>query len=212
MRHRLAAALAPAVALFACAAAQGQTFLGANLTNAAENPPTVPTLTNGDPRPASFGTAQLELNSAQTELRMTMTINNIDFTGNQSPDPNDNLQNAHIHAGPLVTPSTNGPVVWGFIGAPFNDTNPQDTVVTPFATGVGGTVVTKWDAPEGNGTTLSAQLTHILNNRAYLNFHTTQFPGGEIRGNIFVIPEPATAGVLLGAGALGLMARRHRVR
>ncbi|HVF49762.1 MAG TPA: TIGR03118 family protein [Pyrinomonadaceae bacterium] len=156
-----------------------------NMTNAQENPPANPTSSGGGPRPASFGTARLQFNDAQTAMTFSATVNNIDFTGSQSPaEANDNLTNAHIHAGPLVTPTTNGPVVWGFIGTPFNDNNPNDAVVTPFTSGVGGSVRGKWDAPEGNSTTLAAQLTHIREGRAYVNFHTTQFPGGEIRGNI----------------------------
>ena len=64
--------------------------------------------------------------------------------------------------------------------------------MTPFATGVGGTFSGKWDAPEGNNTTFAAQLDNILAGHAYINFHTTQFGGGEIRGNIVVVPEPET--------------------
>jgi len=68
---------------------------------------------------------------------------------------------AHIHAGPAVAPGVNGPVVWGFFGTPFNDNNPNDVVNTPFATGVGGTISGKWDAPEGNATTLTAQVANV---------------------------------------------------
>jgi len=89
---------------------------------------------------------------------------------------------AHIHAGPSVAPGVNGPVVWGFFGTPFNDNNPDDHVVTPFGSGAGGTFSNKWDAPEGNGTTLAAQVANIRAGRAYVNFHTAQFTGGEIRG------------------------------
>jgi uncharacterized protein (TIGR03118 family) len=157
-----------------------------NLTNAQENPPTTPTSSNGGgPRPASFGTARLQFNAAQTAMTFTSTVNNIDFTGFQTPgEANDNLTVAHIHAGPAVTPAVNGPVVWGFFGTPFNDNNPNDQVVTPFTSGVGGSVSGKWDAPEGNGTTLAAQLSNLREGRAYVNFHTVQFGGGEIRGNI----------------------------
>ena len=73
-------------------------------------------------------------------------------------------------------------MVWGFFGAPFNDNNPNDQVFFPNP-GVGGTFSGKWDAPEGNGTTLAAQLDNLRNGRAYINFHTRQFTGGEIRGN-----------------------------
>jgi hypothetical protein len=188
-------------------------FLRATLSNSAENPPTVPTLTTGAPRPASFGEATFVLNAARTAMTFTATVFNIDFTGSQTSDINDNLQNAHIHASPTVTPTTNGPVVWGFIGAPFNDNAPNDAVVTPFTGGlVGGTVSGKWDLNEGNNTTLTAQLQNILAGRAYINFHTTQFAGGEIRGNIAVVtPEPSTY-VLLASGlaGLGVLARRRR--
>jgi uncharacterized protein (TIGR03118 family) len=155
-----------------------------SLTNSREVPPVSPTTSLGVRRSASFGTATFSLNPAETALTYTATIDNIDFTGTQTPgDPNDDLTAAHLHAGPGVTPGTNGPVVWGFFGAPFNDTTPPDTVFSPFGSGVGGTISGKWDAPEGNGTTLAAQLSNLKEGRAYINFHTTQFAGGEVRGN-----------------------------
>jgi uncharacterized protein (TIGR03118 family) len=154
-----------------------------SLTNSQEVPPTTPTTTTGAARPASFGTARFQFNDAQTAMTFNATINNIDVTGSQTADTNDNLGNAHIHAGASVAPGVNGPVVWGFFGSPFNDNNPNDQRVTPFTSGVGGTFSGKWDAPEGNGTTLAAQLDNLRNGRAYINFHTTQFTGGEIRGN-----------------------------
>ena len=185
------------------------TFI-AFLTNGNENPPAVPTLVSGAPRPASFGVATFTLSADWSSLTFEAVIHNVDFTGTQSDDTNDNLVAAHIHAGPGVTPTTNGPVVWGFFGMPFNDNNPSDVVLTPFATGVGGTVSGKWDTPEGNNTTLDAQLPDIIAGRAYINFHTVQFGGGEIRGNITVTPEPATV-LLLGGGllTLGIAARRR---
>ena len=154
-----------------------------SLTNSQEVPPTTPTLSGGGARPASSGTARFQFNAAQTAMTFTATINNIDVTGSQTADANDNLLNAHIHAGASVAPGVNGPVVWGFFGAPFNDNNPNDAANTPFSSGVGGTFSGKWDAPEGNGTTLAAQLSNLRQGRAYINFHTTQFTGGEIRGN-----------------------------
>jgi uncharacterized protein (TIGR03118 family) len=155
-----------------------------NLTNSQEVPPTTPTTTTGGARPASFGTAKLQFNAAQTAMTFDVTANNIDFTGSQTADANDDLLNAHIHAGASVAPGVNGPVVWGFFGTPFNDNNPNDQIVTAFSSGVGGSVHGKWDAPEGNATTLAAQLPNIRAGHAYVNFHTTQFPGGELRGNV----------------------------
>jgi hypothetical protein len=199
--------------LLASTSAYGDTIFIALLTNAQENPPTVPTLSGGAPRPTSIGVAEFLLNTAETSLRFTAAVANIDFTGSQTPDVNDNLVAAHIHAGPAVTPTTNGPVVWGFFGTPFNDNNPNDMVITPFTNGlVGGTISGKWDAPEGNGTTLTAQLDNIKAGRAYINFHTTQFTGGEVRGAItgVNVPEPSSLLLVLTgtAGLLGVYRRR----
>ncbi|MGH9932528.1 MAG: TIGR03118 family protein [Pyrinomonadaceae bacterium] len=154
-----------------------------NITNAQENPPTNPTSTGGARRPASYGTATFKINTMQDAMTFTATIKNLDFTGSQTADTNDNLTNAHIHAGAAVTPTTNGPVVWGFFGSPFNDNNPNDQAVTLLVGEVGGIISGKWDAPEGNGTTFAAQLANLKEGRAYINFHSTQFGGGEIRGN-----------------------------
>jgi hypothetical protein len=143
-----------------------------------------------------------------SNMTFTATVSGIDLTGQQTPnDPNDNLLNAHIHAGgpgtnPNGDPKTNAGVVWGFFGAPFNETAPNDQVVTPLASGVGGTISGKWDLTEGNGgTNLTAQIPNILAGRAYINFHTSQFTGGEMRGAI--IPEPSTL-ALIGVALAGL--------
>jgi hypothetical protein len=198
--------------LIAGTSGQATIILTANLTESQEVPPTTPTTSTGAPRPASFGFATFELNDAMTAMRFAATVFNIDFTGSQSADVNDNLIAAHIHADPTVTPTTNGPVVWGFFGMPFNDNNPNDVVIAPFANTVGGTISGKWDAPEGNNTTLAQQLPNILGGHSYINFHTTQFPGGEIRGNITtVVPEPSAA-TLLAVGATGILLGYRRKR
>jgi hypothetical protein len=182
-------------------------FFGASMTNANEpGPPTViPTMSTGAPRPISFGNAIFMLNDLQNAMTMSATVFNIDVTGTQTPDTFDNLVAAHIHASPTVTPTTTAPVVWGFFGTPLNDINPNDVVVTPFATGVGGTISGKWDLAEGNNTNLFDQLDQILNNRAYINFHTVQFGGGEIRGTLTPIPEPSSIMLFSGCTlALGI--------
>jgi uncharacterized protein (TIGR03118 family) len=179
-----------------------------NLTNSQENPPANPTTSGGARRPASYGTATFSLNGAGTALTFSGTINNIDFTGSQSADTNDNLTNAHIHASATVTPTTNGGVVFGFIGTPFNDNNPNDAVVTPLPSGVGGSFSAKWDAPEGNNTTLTAQLSNLQEGRAYINFHTVQFGGGEIRGHF---PEMTAFRNSLVAGLNGATETRATV-
>lgn len=205
----LSPAFSIALITLCASVAAADTLLTAELNNANEvsGTPVIPTLTTGDPRPASFGSATFVLNDAQTALTYSITVNNIDLTGTQTVDTNDNLGAAHIHA--PATPAQNTGVVFGFFGTPFNDNNPLDVVVTPFAVGVGGTITGKWDAPEGQNTTLAAQIDNLLNGHAYVNVHTTQFPGGEIRGTILV-PEPSIAALLGFAGMVGFALRRHK--
>jgi hypothetical protein len=192
-------------------------FFGAELTNANEPPvngqPVAPRLSDGiTPRPVSFGHALFVLNEEQNAMTMTATIHNIDITGSQTADTADNLVAAHIHAGDSINPTA--PVKWGFFGQPDNDNNPDDLVVTPFVGAVGGTIKSKWDLNEGNsGTTLFSELDFILNERAYLNFHTVQYGGGEIRGTLVPVPEPPSV-MLSGCAVAGVvaysLARRRR--
>lgn len=202
--------------LFASTGAHAITTLTATLENSQENPPvgtvSTPLLTStGAPRPTSFGSATFVINDPMTSMSFQAVINNIDFTGLQTAtDVNDNLVSGHIHA--PAPRGSNAGVVWGFFGSPLHDNNPNDVVTTPFATGVGGTISGKWDAPEGNNTTFAAQLNNILAGLSYINIHTTQFGGGEIRGQITVVPEPETYALMLAGLGAGLLARRRRAR
>jgi hypothetical protein len=180
------------------------TIFNATLTGDQEAPPNAST---------ASGSATFVLNDAQTELSVSVTVNGLDFTGSQTPDnPNDNLEDAHIHC---CAPAGDDPDVnnasvrWGFIGSPFNNTD-NDGTTTPFSTGVGGTFTGVWDVNEGNTTetsgpiNLTNQLPGILAGLAYINFHTVQFPRGEIRGQILqvaAVSEPA-AFILSGVGLL----------
>jgi glucose/arabinose dehydrogenase len=150
----------------------GHVFV-ARLDGAQEVPPNTTT---------ARGYAAFFLNQAQTALRFVVTVAGLDFTGTQTADPSDNLVAAHIHA--PAPRGMNAGVRFGFFGQPFNDTNPNDVVVIPFPSGVGGTIFSKWDSTEGNNTTLTAQLPNILAGLSYINFHTVRLPGGEVRGQI----------------------------
>jgi glucose/arabinose dehydrogenase len=133
------------------------------------------------------GYAAFFLNREGTALRFIVSVTGLDFTGTQTADPGDDLVAAHIHA--PAPRGMNAGVRFGFFGTPFNDTNPNDVVVTPFASGVGGTIFSKWDMTEGNNTTLTDQLPNILAGQSYINFHTRRLPGGEIRGQIEENPQ-----------------------
>lgn len=64
------------------------------------------------------------------------------------------------------------------------------------------------------GTVASARADFIagmLAGQTYFNIHTTQFPGGEIRGQLQPVPEPATI-LLLGSGLVGLASKVRRKR
>ena len=160
------------------------------------------------------GFASLSLNDEQTRLEIMITIEGLDLDGLQTEAENDNVSGLHIHRGPA---GVNGPVIFGFIG-PNSDLN-GDLMIDPAA----GTIFSAWDAEEGNGTTLLDELENLFADGLYLNVHTPDFPGGEIRGQILAVddngngngevPEPASLGLLgLGLALLGFARRRQAAR
>jgi hypothetical protein len=54
----------------------------------------------------------------------------------------------------------------------------------------------------------SALLSAIASGKAYWNIHSSTFPGGEIRG--FLVPEPASLGLLAPVAVMALRRRRAR--
>jgi hypothetical protein len=64
-------------------------------------------------------------------------------------------------------------------------------------------------------TVLSAQadfIAGLIGGQTYLNIHTSMFQGGEIRGQLQAVPEPATL-LLMGTSltaAVGVIRRRRR--
>ena len=93
---------------------------------------------------------------------------------------------AHVHRAPL---GVAGPVIFPLTGA------------------TGGTSYTSHDVFNLN----ASQETDILAGLNYANVHSQVFPGGEIRGQIHLVPEPATLG-FLACGLAALMAKKRRLR
>ncbi len=65
----------------------------------------------------------------------------------------------------------------------------------------GGTVM-------GTATLTNAQVDDLFAGNFYLNIHSGEFTGGELRGNLVVVPAPGAAG-LLGIGLVAAARRRR---
>ncbi len=73
----------------------------------------------------------------------------------------------------------------------------------------GGPFPGDWRFDDGTGPLSDFLASEMLIERTYVNIHTSNFPGGEIRGQLRVVPEPSTVVALLtGVGAL--FARRRK--
>lgn len=135
---------------------------------------------------------------------------NIVFSGLLAPNTA-----SHIHVingpGDANTADTLGPVVTAtptFPGFPSGttagaysrtfDTLDAASYRAGFITAAGG-------IPQAEAALFSG----IMEGRAYVNIHTSFAPGGEIRGFLEPVPEPATVG-LVGAAFCGLMFARRR--
>jgi hypothetical protein len=154
------------------------------------------------PEQGSGGIGFFELNDAMTALSYDITLFGLDIDGLQTPgNVNDNAERVLIHAAPA---GQNGGTVFG-MKDPNHDLD--DLVINPAT----GRITGVWDGNEGNATTLTDQLANLLADRLYLNVHTSDYPGGEVRGQILLIPEPATGVLcLLGLASLSAMNRRSQ--
>jgi hypothetical protein len=93
---------------------------------------------------------------------------------------------SHIH-GPGA-PGTNAPVLFPFAGVP---------------SATGGSI------PQQTFSISSSQIPQFDAGLMYMNVHTSTFPGGEIRGQLILTPEPGSVVLIAVAGAGFLMRRRR---
>src|SRR5262252_2120683 len=120
----------------------------------------VPTVTTG-----ASGTATVVLNAAQTQLSVSCQFQNLVGTYTAS----------HIH-GPAPL-GVNAGVKWGFTGTlagwVFTNSSHDGTITNFLVSGITAT-----DVSNLNG------------GQFYVNVHSTQNPGGEIRGQLSTAPVP----------------------
>ncbi|WP_439537792.1 CHRD domain-containing protein [Methyloversatilis sp.] len=191
-RIRLVAALLAATTLASPALAQEVEYF-ATLSGPAEAPP------NESP-----GTGSVTL-TLDLDLR-TMTID-ASFSGLLGT-----LTVAHIHCCTALAGEGTAGVATPtptFPGFPAGVTSGSymETFDMKLATSYNAAFIT------ANGGTAdsaySALLAGLNDGKAYLNLHSSEFPGGEIRGFLAPVPEPETYALMLaGLGLIGWAARR----
>jgi hypothetical protein len=192
-RTTLALLFAGSITFVASPAAATVTIYSAQLSGANENP------TNASP---ATGLAIVTIDDVLDTMRVQEFFSGLLGTTTAS----------HIHCcappGSNAGVATQTPFFAGFPIGVMSGTydNTFDMTLTSsfnasFVTANGGTA----------DSAFAALIAGLNAGNAYLNVHTTMFPGGEIRGQLAAVPEPSTWLLLTGGFAImGLGLRRRR--
>mgnify|MGYP003894505669 CR=1 FL=1 len=146
---------------------------------------------------AGIGTATFDFDTV-THLLTT----NVSFSGLSG-----NTTAAHIHGDTASAGTGTAGVASGLVGFPTGLATGSYVSVIDLLSSASYSAA--YLAAHG-GTAASAEtdlLAAMSNGRAYLNLHSTVYPGGEIRGFINQVPAP---GMLALIGMCGVLTRRRR--
>jgi hypothetical protein len=154
---------------------------------------------NEEPPNASPGTGYTLVTIDPVAHTLAVFVNYADMIG-----PTVSASHIHVINGPgdLDTSDTLGPVATTtpkFPGFPTTTSGVYSQVFSTLdaATFRAGFITAAGGIPEAE----QALFAGIVEGRAYLNIHSSTYPGGEIRDFLEPVPEPATVGL----GAAGLL-------
>jgi hypothetical protein len=185
--------LSAMIVALSAAGAQAAPITYKTVLNGVNENPDVPT--------AGTGTATVIYDSATHLLGLDIAFSGLTGTTTAS----------HIHCcepNPLLNAivATTTPTFLGF---------PLGVTSGTYVNTLNLTLSSSWNQAfiTANGGTLTsaeaALASGLANGAAYLNIHTSFAPGGEIRGTLTAVPEPATL-ALLGLGMAAVAGRRRR--
>jgi hypothetical protein len=174
----------------------------ASLTGAAESPP-VPTVASG----FTFVTIDPVLHTMRVQVTFANLTQPSTVAHIHAPTtiPFDATQNVGVATTTPTFPGFPPGVTSGSFDMTFNMTL-ASSYNSAFVTANGGSSM-----GIVNQSVEDALFAAIMSGRAYLNVHSTFRPGGEIRGFLAPVPEPATMLLFgLGLGGVALRIRRGR--